>query len=240
MAAARQKKNQGENSSHQSRTYTRSTGRRGTQVCRPKRRDSDSAVSGSGSLKKGGGGVGLDESNLDIAARLISPRPDEKLALQAIRHRASNGTSCTTTAQLAVDLRTTRERAGHLIDRLHRKGWIVTDCRRVHWLPTSMAGLAYSMLDVEKLVRGLAELHGCSFPARHRPLLTLARAIWSCTGPENGYMPHPVASPQRSWLRRDEPARRRGLAHWWNLRRRTRVDWARDQALRELAKLAAA
>lgn len=209
-------------------------------MCRVKRRDSDSAVSGSGSLEKGGGGVGLNESDLDIAARLISPRPDEKVALQAIRHRASNGTSCTTAAQLAVDLRTTRERARHLIDRLHHKGWIVTSRHRAHWLPTSMAGLAYRMLDVEKLVRTLAELHASSVPPALRQLVTLARGLWQGTGPASGHVPHPTADPHRQWVSRDESARRAGLVRWADIRRRSRAGWAADAARRELAKLAAA
>lgn len=225
---------------------SRSSGKQGAQVCRAKGRDSDSAVSASGSLAKGGGGVGPRESlsylpdlSDDIAARLIAPRPDEKLALTAIRHRASNGTSCTTTAQLAVDLRTTRERARHLLSQLHRKGWVVTNRHQAHWLPTSMAGLAYRMLDVEKLVRGLAESHGNSGQARLRELLALARDIWMSTGPAAGHVPHPTADPHRQWVSRDESARRAGLIKWADIRRRSRAGWAADAAHRELQRLQA-
>ena len=119
-----------------------------------------------------------------IAWRLIAPRPDELLLLRAVRRRASEAGACSTVAQL--------------IGRLAAKGWLVTDCRREHWAPTSMAGLAYRMLDVEHLVRALARLDGRSVPAGLRGLVALARELWSDAGPAAGHVPHPFASPKRT------------------------------------------
>ncbi len=134
------------------------------------------------------------------AWRLIAPRADELLALRAIRARAGRAAACTSVAQLAVDLQTTRTRAAHLMGRLHAKGWIVTDCRRTQYLPTSMASLCYRMLDVEHLVRALVQLDGRRIPEGMRGLVALARDLWSDAGPDSGCVGHPAAAPRRTHL----------------------------------------
>lgn len=171
--------------------------------------------------------------------RLISPRPDELLALDRIRHRASRAAACTSVAQLAVDLRTTRTRARHLIDRLHGKGWIVTDSRQAQYLPTSMAALAYRMQELESLVRALAALDARRVPKGLWGMITLARELWDDAGPQNGFVAHPAANLNRSWLSR-EARRCRGLTRWWRLRVKTRQPEVRARALQKLALLEAA
>ena len=123
---------------------------------------------------------------------------EEARALERIRHRASRALACSTARTLADDLATTTERAAWILCRLAYKGWIVSDCNQIRWLPTSMAGLAYRMAEVEALMRGLAGLDPTHLPADLRKLHAGAADLLADCGPENGHVPHPVGNVYRS------------------------------------------
>lgn len=217
-------------------------------VCTVKSGDPDTALPDRSIALKGGGGVSvigrpsscpLDGSDRprDVARRswrLVKPTGPERRALQAIRARAGSALAGTSAAMLATDLATTRTHAQRILDRLALKGWIVSDSKRSQWMPTSMAGLAWQMADVERLVVAVAGLSRFPSPLVLASIKHLAKALAVTAGPSRGCVAHPTARSAGAGRSRSEETSR-GLRRWQRLRLEARTVPAVQAARQQLA-----
>ncbi len=227
-----------------------------SRVCGVREGDTDTALPDHAIARNGGGGVAVigptpgrgptsdNHPPLDGSARprdvrkrswrLVKPTGPEARALQAIRTRAGSALAGTSAAALASDLATTRTHAGRLLDRLALKGWIVSCSARVSWLPTSFAGLALRMADVEALVAAVAGLSLVPVPGVQRSVVKLARSLATDAGPSRGCMSHPTAHPGDSKPTHAQ-ATAAGVRRFRALRREARGRLAVNRARQALA-----